>query len=359
MYKIIIIIFHCCLILHSSTYSLLTNVKVGLKYVIQKREWNNKYHTFPTDSQLYEMAKIIDSNKDVVLDSISLIALMVAESRMNIKAASSKSALSIFQLTPSTKIYLLNKYGTRTTNLVKINKKIITNVIIEKDINSPIQDTKLVLKLLSEINITLFNRYKVKPKIEEIIWAYNAGCGTLINNNWHFDNYLVWIQPKLLAQSVIYYKENFNFGIYDIDYDYPCYRFKTETFDEKVSLRFGRRFKIINVNISKLTLSIEKNSYKIGAGEIINGVCRTPTGRFRIIWKCKYSKGVKEGGVFGVAFLRLNHKDKENRSLLIHGTNDDKVIGTYHTWGCIRVYNDVMLKLYDELEIGDWIIIEK
>jgi hypothetical protein len=313
------------------TLTLLNNVIAGQKEV--QKEYKKSNFEFPTSQELKQIAKEIDKSG---FNNYDIVSLFCSESCFNKKEISAKNAYGICQLMLETKRYLLKK-----------NKEV--------NQSSPIQDARLALFLIKENNDTISNINKRYPTFDETVLIYNAGLTAYFKNGWNTNREKIYIQPKLLIRSCHYYRDNFKAGVYDIDIDAPGYRYTLKTNINEVAFRVNPKFKNVYVNIKKLTLIDGKNVYKIGAGAYSNGICQTPKGQFRVIWSIKYC--MNEGGVFGVAFLRLNHKDEYDRSLGIHGTNDDRVIGTYHTWGCIRLYNKDMLKLYDSVSIGDYIYI--
>lgn len=100
---------------------------------------------------------------------------------------------------------------------------------------------------------------------------------------------------------------------------------------------------------------------KIGAGEPLNTVFkgRRPTGQIytpdlgvrfpgsdwiltRILWLSGCEKG----------FNRLGSVDTMRRYIYIHGTPDSTEIGKPGSIGCIRMFNNHLLELFDLIEIG-------
>ena len=62
-------------------------------------------------------------------------------------------------------------------------------------------------------------------------------------------------------------------------------------------------------------------------------------------------------GAYGPYFLRL--KTPITTMIGIHGTCYPELIGTRTSSGCIRIHNDVMLKLVKLVKIGTPVTIEK
>lgn len=100
----------------------------------------------------------------------------------------------------------------------------------------------------------------------------------------------------------------------------------------------------ITINTTNRTLSLYKNGefikyYPVGVGKPSTP---TPTGEYKII-----NKAYKPGGPFGERWLGLNKKGYG-----IHGTNNPSSIGGYVSNGCIRMYNNDIIELYNLVPIG-------
>ncbi len=100
---------------------------------------------------------------------------------------------------------------------------------------------------------------------------------------------------------------------------------------------------------------------KIGEGCALNSVFigRRPTGEVytpelsrqfpnrdwilsRILWLCGCERG----------FNRLGDRDSMQRYIYIHGTPDTEPMGQPRSHGCIRMRNDELIWLYDQVEAG-------
>jgi lipoprotein-anchoring transpeptidase ErfK/SrfK len=127
------------------------------------------------------------------------------------------------------------------------------------------------------------------------------------------------------------------------------------------------------------TSSYPVSSSKFGLGTE-EGSFRTPTGHFRIYakfgenspaWMC--FKGRKPTGVIASPggeedlilsrILWLEGLDPENsntrdRYIYIHGTNQEDLIGTPASHGCIRLRNNQMIELFDLVEEGTPLLIK-
>ncbi len=106
---------------------------------------------------------------------------------------------------------------------------------------------------------------------------------------------------------------------------------------------------------------------KIGEGCALNSVFigRRPTGEVytpelsrqfpnrdwilsRILWLCGCERG----------FNRLGDRDSMQRYIYIHGTPDTEPMGQPRSHGCIRMRNDELIWLYDQVEAGTPVQIE-
>ncbi|MCE9543776.1 MAG: L,D-transpeptidase [Verrucomicrobia bacterium] len=126
-----------------------------------------------------------------------------------------------------------------------------------------------------------------------------------------------------------------------------------------------------------LSYPVSTSKYGLGTQE---GSFRTPIGRFRIhakfggnapSWMC--FQGREPTGVIATPggdedlilsrILLLEGLDPENsntldRYIYIHGTNQEELIGTPASHGCIRLRNDQMIELFDLVEEGTPLLIK-
>lgn len=70
----------------------------------------------------------------------------------------------------------------------------------------------------------------------------------------------------------------------------------------------------------------------------------TPQGNWTVV-----SKALNPGGAFGVRWMRLSIPWG---SYGIHGTNNPKSIGKAVSHGCVRLYNEEIIKVYDRTPVG-------
>jgi lipoprotein-anchoring transpeptidase ErfK/SrfK len=67
----------------------------------------------------------------------------------------------------------------------------------------------------------------------------------------------------------------------------------------------------------------------------------------RILWLDGLQEGINKGGVY----------DTYSRYIYIHGTSDEKRIGEPVSAGCIRMKNDDVIELFDEVLVDDIVVI--
>jgi lipoprotein-anchoring transpeptidase ErfK/SrfK len=60
-----------------------------------------------------------------------------------------------------------------------------------------------------------------------------------------------------------------------------------------------------------------------------------------------------------VGFNRLGKVDTMQRYIYIHGTNEENLLGTPSSHGCIRMSNDDVIHLYNEVEVGTKVFINE
>lgn len=102
----------------------------------------------------------------------------------------------------------------------------------------------------------------------------------------------------------------------------------------------------IHIDVDKRTLTIYKTdntikTYKVAVGRPSNP---TPLGNWVIV-----QKALNPGGPFGVRWMRLS---VPWGGYGIHGTDNPKSIGKAISHGCIRLYNDDVIELYDLTPLG-------
>ena len=113
----------------------------------------------------------------------------------------------------------------------------------------------------------------------------------------------------------------------------------------------------------KTPFGIHRIRQKIGGdqpfGMVFEG--REPTGRIaqrmdnrerdeitsRILWLDGLEEGINLGGVY----------DTYSRYIYIHGTSDEQRIGQPVSAGCIRMKNDDVIELFDEVLVNDLVVI--
>ncbi len=146
---------------------------------------------------------------------------------------------------------------------------------------------------------------------------------------------------------------------------------------------------MIEISIANQTLKHKNKSYfissaKNGLGEVEGSFC-TPTGKFRIAEKIGY--GLELGAALvGRAYtheiyspeLAKQHPDRDwilsrilwldgievcnqntkARYIYIHGSPNETIMGIPDSNGCIRMYNQDIIALFDVVQIGNVVIIK-
>jgi len=113
----------------------------------------------------------------------------------------------------------------------------------------------------------------------------------------------------------------------------------------------------------KTPLGTHRIRQKVGGGETrgMIFVAREPIGEIvrsldnrdkdeitsRILWLDGLQEGINKGGVH----------DTYSRYIYIHGTSDEKRIGEPVSAGCIRMKNDDVIELFDEVLVDDIVVI--
>jgi V8-like Glu-specific endopeptidase len=102
-------------------------------------------------------------------------------------------------------------------------------------------------------------------------------------------------------------------------------------------------------------------TFKVATGRQKNF---TPEGTFKIVNKIKnrpYYKDNIAGGdprnPLGDRWLGLNARGTNGTTYAIHGNNNPSSIGTYASAGCIRMYNDEVRWLFDQVKVNTTVII--
>ncbi|KYG32115.1 L,D-transpeptidase [Alkalihalobacillus trypoxylicola] len=101
--------------------------------------------------------------------------------------------------------------------------------------------------------------------------------------------------------------------------------------------------------------------YEVATGKAKND---TPNGEFTITVKAKhpyYRKKNIEGGdphnPLGTRWMGFDALETDGRIYGIHGTNSPEQIGAYVTAGCVRLPNQSIEELYEQVKIGTKIFI--
>ncbi len=123
---------------------------------------------------------------------------------------------------------------------------------------------------------------------------------------------------------------------------------------------------LIVVNKSTNELAYFKDGELVRVFPVATGKTEdlTPEGTFPIANKIKNRPYYKEkipGGdpanPLGKRWLGLHVGDTVGTTYAIHGNNNEKSIGKYVSAGCIRMHNEDIEWLYDELEVGTKVVV--
>lgn len=90
----------------------------------------------------------------------------------------------------------------------------------------------------------------------------------------------------------------------------------------------------------------------------------TPEGKFTITVKAKnpyYRKENIQGGAsnnpLGTRWIGFDARDTDGRTYGVHGTNDESSIGKFISRGCIRMLNEDVEQLFEEVPIGTKVLV--
>ncbi len=142
----------------------------------------------------------------------------------------------------------------------------------------------------------------------------------------------------------------------------------------KITIAGVERNAVIVVDLSKNVLyKYDKDGHPETAYLVASGKKSSPTDEgVRIVthiesypYKTAYgTKRKRNPKAYGPKIVCLNKIDpktgvQSNTGEFIHGNNDPSSIGKYASLGCIRMDNDVIKKLSQEVKRGDIVIIQK
>jgi murein L,D-transpeptidase YcbB/YkuD len=103
---------------------------------------------------------------------------------------------------------------------------------------------------------------------------------------------------------------------------------------------------VISVDTRTLQLSLNRRGRQVGVFPVAVGTPNTPTplGDWKIT-----QKTMNPGGPFGARWMKLNCPWG---GYGIHGTDNEASIGTAASHGCIRMYNNDVIRVYDLVSLG-------
>ncbi|MDG5788660.1 L,D-transpeptidase [Evansella sp. AB-P1] len=126
----------------------------------------------------------------------------------------------------------------------------------------------------------------------------------------------------------------------------------------------GDPYLIVNKNSHELAYILEgevKQVYSVATGKVDN---QTPEGEHTVIVKAVnpyYRKKDIQGGdknnPLGTRWIGFDAKDTDGRIYGVHGTNNPDSIGNEVTMGCVRMKNEDVEILFEEVPIGTKIYI--
>ncbi|MEC1684827.1 L,D-transpeptidase [Bacillus mojavensis] len=128
----------------------------------------------------------------------------------------------------------------------------------------------------------------------------------------------------------------------------------------------GDPYVIVNKKTNELALIIDnkiEGVYRVATGKSDN---LTPEGEFSITVKAVnpyYRKKNIEGGAsenpLGARWIGFDARGTDGRIYGIHGTNREESIGQFVSNGCIRMHNDDVVHLFQEIPVGTRVLITK
>lgn len=123
---------------------------------------------------------------------------------------------------------------------------------------------------------------------------------------------------------------------------------------------------LIIINKSENMLYFYENGEKVKSFHVATGKrsALTPEGVFKVQlkWKCPIyyatnKKGCASGNPLGPRWIGLNVPGTTGYTYGIHGTNQEKSIGSYASSGCVRMLNKEVTWLFDNVNVGTKVVI--
>jgi L,D-transpeptidase YbiS len=139
-----------------------------------------------------------------------------------------------------------------------------------------------------------------------------------------------------------------------------------------------QRLRLREAGTVRLCCAISTSKWGLGSEP---GSNRTPTGRFRIaekhgdgapagtifksrrpVGRWRASSPVRPDDLITSRLLWLEGMEPHNantyqRYIYLHGTNQEHLLGTPHSHGCVRLANDAIIELYDLVPVGTEVVI--
>lgn len=114
--------------------------------------------------------------------------------------------------------------------------------------------------------------------------------------------------------------------------------YRTPTGLHYVRERFGAGLPAWSVLKDRMPTSEIADSNAVGSRDVITS---------RILWLSGMESGLNEGG----------NVDSYGRWIYIHGTADERSLGTPSSHGCIRMRNSDVIRLFDRIPVGALVVI--
>lgn len=123
---------------------------------------------------------------------------------------------------------------------------------------------------------------------------------------------------------------------------------------------------LIIVNKSENMLYFYENGEKVKSFHVATGKrsALTPEGVFKVQvkWKCPVyyatnKKGCTANNPLGPRWIGLNVPGTSGYTYGLHGTNQEKSIGSYASSGCVRMLNKDVTWLFDKVRIGTKVVV--
>lgn len=134
-----------------------------------------------------------------------------------------------------------------------------------------------------------------------------------------------------------------------------------------ISLNSGETVKTYNVSTSKYGTGSEEGSMKTPLGNLMVDTKIGSGAPIYTIFESRIPNSIWDGApsdsdfvltrILWLAGLDPSNSNTKSRYIYIHGTNQENLIGTPASHGCIRMINNDVIELFDIVEEGTRILI--